>query len=168
MPKWIFQKTSTDQQGVRQSFCNNYLPNCSIDFKLKPTHLLSYFLSLLMLLLMFFVYKILKIWMTIYTYSPTYVHFGYWKKCIMKNSHYRDCNNGMENSRGQWILVDTFFQNGWILVDIFKGWIFVVIFNKFSWTFFVHENSSAWVNFRGHFMGEFTFFNVITFDGDNN
>ena len=35
----------------------------------------------------------------------------------------------MENSRGQWILV-----------DIFRGWIFIDIFYEFSRKFFVHEN----------------------------
>ena len=44
---------------------------------------------------------------------------------------------GMENSRGQWIVVDTFFQNGQIIVDIFRGWIFMEIF---------------WVNSSGHFL----------------
>ena len=38
---------------------------------------------------------------------------------------------GMENSHGQWILVDTFFQNGWILMDIFWGWILVNTFGEF-------------------------------------
>ena len=49
--------------------------------------------------------------------------------------------NGMENSSGKWILVETFFQNEGDLVEIFKGWILVDIFHEFSWTFFVHENS---------------------------
>ena len=48
---------------------------------------------------------------------------------------------GMENFRGKWILVETFFQNEGVLVEIFKGWIVVDIFHEFSWTFFVHENS---------------------------
>ena len=47
----------------------------------------------------------------------------------------------METSCGQWILVDTFFQNGRILLDIFWGWILVDTFGEFSlseflWTFF--------------------------------
>ena len=51
--------------------------------------------------------------------------------------------HGMENSRGQWILVDTFRQNGRILVDIFWEWILVETFGDFSWTFFDNENSSS-------------------------
>ena len=43
--------------------------------------------------------------------------------------------HGMETSRGQWILLDTFFQNGQILVDILWEWIFMDIF---------------WVNSGGH------------------
>ena len=41
---------------------------------------------------------------------------------------------GMETFHGQWILVDTFFQNGRILVDIFWGWILMDTFGEFSWT----------------------------------
>ena len=38
-------------------------------------------------------------------------------------------------------------------------------FGDFSWIFFVHENSSPWVNFGGHFLGEFYW---TLFDGDKN
>ena len=61
---------------------------------------------------------------------------------------------GMENFRGQCILV-----------DIFRWWIFVDIFHEFSWTSFVHENSSSWVNFHRQFLRWIlvhTFFNVTT------
>ena len=50
---------------------------------------------------------------------------------------------GMETFCGQWLLVDTFFQNGWILVNIFRGWIFMDIFLEFSWT----KNSSPWQSY---------------------
>ena len=81
------------------------------------------------------------------------------RKTPLKNKYdYRDkCLiwDGMETSRGQWFLVDIFFQNGRILVYIFWGWILVDTFGDFSWTFFVHENSSPWGNFHWHFLGEF-------------
>ena len=56
----------------------------------------------------------------------------------------RVISGGMETSCGQWLLVDTFFQNGRILVDIFSGWILVDTFcpqeflflGEFSWTYF--------------------------------
>ena len=67
---------------------------------------------------------------------------------------YKSRRNGMENSSGKWILVETFFQNEGDLVEIFKGWILVDIFHEFSWTFFVHENSPKQRNFRGHFVHE--------------
>ena len=62
---------------------------------------------------------------------------------------------GMETFRGQWLLVDTFFQNGQIFVDIFKGWLLVDTFWWILVDTFVFEKSPFWVNFRGHFLGEF-------------
>ena len=49
---------------------------------------------------------------------------------------------GMETFRGQWLLVDTFFQNGRIFVDILKRWILVDTFWWILVDTFVHQNSS--------------------------
>ena len=73
-------------------------------------------------------------------------------------------NHGIETFRGQWLLVDTFSQNGQIYMDILKGWIIVDTFWWILVDTFVHEMSSFWVNFRGHFLGEFKW---TPFDGDN-
>ena len=52
---------------------------------------------------------------------------------------------GMETSHGQWLLVDTFFQNGQILVDIFWGWILVD--KKFSLGEFLNTSfDTCWTN----------------------
>ena len=56
---------------------------------------------------------------------------------LMKSFYYVVVSTGMETFCGQWLLVETFFQNGPILVDIFRGWIFVDIF---------------WVNSSTHFL----------------
>ena len=56
-----------------------------------------------------------------------------WRHAQCVNSNL-DANIGMETSRGQWLLVDPFFQNGRILVDK----------EKFSWALLV--------NSRGHFL----------------
>ena len=72
---------------------------------------------------------------------------------------------GMETFRGQWLLVDIFFQNGQIFVDIVKGWILVDTFWWILVDTFVHEKSSFWVNFRGHFLGEFLWTFWVNFRG---
>ena len=77
---------------------------------------------------------------------------GYFRKIEESFPYCPDRPNGMETSRGQWLLMDTFFQNGQILVDIFWVWLLVDIFcpweffysGKFLWTFF-------WVS-SGHFL----------------
>ena len=50
---------------------------------------------------------------------------------------------GMENSRGQWILMDTFFQNEWIVA--FSE-------DEFSWTFFNNSHGHFLMNSSGHFL----------------
>ena len=62
---------------------------------------------------------------------------------------------GMETLRGQWLILDTFFQKGRILVNIFWGRILVRIFCP--WEFFVLGEFSIvhghfYLNYGGHLL----------------